>query len=134
MKTRTKLAVCLMTPPIQESSLIKQLDTIETLYQKLFHLTNEEKLIFLQANEHVTSFLKKSQRLSTFYRKASPEEKYVIASVLALGLGENIFYDLDALQNYQEPLQPLVSSIVELQNFYELIEALSGIQTCSGTY
>ncbi len=67
-----------------------------------------------------------SLELLDHYSKCSPQEKYAILSVFAIGQAPIVFQDIHLVQNINQSLQELTGRLVDIEKFYDFMGGIIG--------
>ena len=95
-----------------------------------------EKLTLIDQKSGIHEFLNSCPKLQKYLEKSSPEEQWVIKSVIALGEGPNVFRGIETVS--EEVLRDLVALLLPVEEYYGPIGGIIGyhlmfLELLSGT-
>lgn len=113
-----------MTAEIELRTMIEALEPLLLTIQNANRLS--DKLSILLSIPSLQQFVNAHVWLKNFLNQASLKEQYVLASLLAIGQGEIIFYGATTLPNLNSQLHALLSTLHQIESHYDAIGGIIG--------
>lgn len=113
--------------PTQTSHIQTKIQAVEQLVEALRNAANMvEKLEILDRYPHVQEFLTKHPALTQCLNSLSPEDQYLMKSVIALGQGPIVFRNFDDDKSKRLQLIELLNNLAQIERFYSVIGGIIG--------
>lgn len=112
-----ELSPALLKAKAHSVEVASQLDPCHTI---------DERIHILQRTQAFCDTTAHHPELNSFLYNATPEERYVLSLMISLEQFDTIFNGFDSLKNKQEALKKLLSTLVDIEKFYEPIGGILG--------
>lgn len=86
----------------------------------------DDKVAYLYNLPNVYGFLKEKEFLRAYIDKISPENAFVILSVIAVDEGPTVFREIESDPDQEEKLDSFITRLLEVERFYDTMGGIIG--------